>query len=60
MILLPHTRHWTPVESEARKALARILELFVNRDPKVGDVSMGDVERAVKQVYDGATVMVRK
>jgi hypothetical protein len=60
VILLPRTKHWTPVEGEGRKVLARTLELFVNRDPSDGDLSLGDVEKAVKQMYEGASVMVRK
>lgn len=60
VILLPRTRHWTPVEGEARKALARILELLISQKVGQGALSLGEVEKAVKQVYEGATVMVRK
>lgn len=60
VILLPRTKHWTPVEGEARRALARILEVFVNQKAGSGSLSLGQVEQAVKQVYEGATVLTRK
>lgn len=60
VILLPRTKHWTPVEGEGRRALARILEIFVNQKSGSGSLSPGAVEEAVKQVYEGATVLTRK
>lgn len=60
VILLPRTKHWSPVESEARKALARLLEIFVNQKPGSQTVSLGNAGEAVKQVYEGAIVLTRK
>ena len=60
VILLPRTKHWTPVEGEARKALARLLEIFVNQKPGSRNVSLENAEEAVKQVYEGAIVLTRK
>ena len=60
VILLPRAKHWTPVESEARKALARMLEIFLNQKPGTVGISLGEVEDAVKRTYEGATVLTRK
>ncbi len=60
VILLPRTKHWTPVEGESRKVLARLLEVFVNHQPSSQSVSWGVAEEVIKQSYEGAVVHVRK
>lgn len=60
VILLPRTNHWPPVEGESRKALSRLLEIYVNQQPGTPNVSLETAEEAVKQVYNGATTLVRK
>lgn len=60
VIILPRAKHWTPVEGEARKTLARILEMFLNQKPGSHGISLGEVEDAVKRTYEGASVLTRK
>jgi pimeloyl-ACP methyl ester carboxylesterase len=55
VVILPKTGHWTPVEKESREALAKVLEWYVVQGNVVGDVG-----GMVKEVYSGASVMVRK
>jgi len=55
VVILPKTGHWTPIEKESREVLAKVLEWYVVQGNVVGDV--GGI---VKEVYGGATVMVRK
>jgi len=55
VVLLPRTGHWTAVEKESRIALGKVIEWYVDGGEDKGDV--GDI---VKQVYQDATVIVRK
>jgi hypothetical protein len=57
VVLLPRTGHWTAVEKESRIALGKVVEWYIDG----GDVDgKGDVAKVVKQVYQDATLMVRK
>ena len=54
--LLPRSGHWTAVEPESRAAIARVIALFV----KHGNAPVASVTKYVNEVYEGATVMVKK
>ena len=57
VVLLPRTGHWTAVEKEARTALGKVIEWYVDG----GDLEAGgDVASVVKEVYHDATLMVKK
>lgn len=57
VILLPRTGHWTPIEKESRIALGRMIEWYVDGGDADGK---GDIGSVVKEVYNKATVMLRK
>ena len=57
VVLLPRTGHWTAVEKESRIALGKVIEWYVDG----GDLeAKGDVASVVRQVYQGATLLVKK
>lgn len=56
VILLPRTGHWTPVEKGSRAAFAQVLGLLGGKGKTV-PVYLG---HDVQQIYEGATVMVKR
>ena len=54
--LLSRSGHWTPVQKEARPALATMIGLFAGRDTK----PVAKMTTEVQKVYDGATLLVKK
>ena len=54
--LLPRSGHWTPIEQESRGALAKVIGMYA----KEGNQQMLSVPKYVADVYEGATLMVRK
>jgi hypothetical protein len=57
VILLPRSGHWTPIEAESRAALARVIGLYAKASTQD---SIPSVLKHVTEVYEGATIMVRK
>jgi hypothetical protein len=57
VILLPRSGHWTPVEAESRAALASVIGLYAKASTQD---SIPSVLKHVTEVYEGATIMVRK
>lgn len=57
VILLPRSGHWTPIEAESRAALARVVGLYAKAS---ADDKIPSVLKHVSDVYEGATMMVRK
>jgi pimeloyl-ACP methyl ester carboxylesterase len=56
VILLPRSGHWTPVEPESRAALARIIGFYASGKGE----KEGSVVKYANEVYEGATLMVKK
>lgn len=57
VLLLPRSGHWTPVESESREVLARVVEYFVVDGHDTG----GDpVVQLVKAGYHDAALLVKR
>ena len=54
--LLSRSGHWTPIEHESRGALAKVIGMYA----KTGDQQVSLVSKYVSDVYEGATVMVKK
>ena len=54
--LLPRSGHWTPVQKDARPALATVIALFAGRDAK----PVSKMTTEVQKVYDGASLLVKK
>jgi hypothetical protein len=54
--LLPRSGHWTPVQKDARPALATVISLFAGRDAK----PVARMTPEVQKVYEGAVLMVKK
>ena len=54
--LLPRSGHWTPIEVESRAALAKVIGLYATN----GDKPVLSVTKYVNEVYEGASLMVRK
>ena len=56
VVLLPRSGHWTAIEPESRAALARVIGLYARN----GDEMPLSVSKYVTDVYEGATMMVKK
>ncbi len=54
--LLPRSGHWTPIEQQSREALAKVIGMYA----KNGDQRVPSTSKYVSDVYEGATMMVRK
>jgi pimeloyl-ACP methyl ester carboxylesterase len=55
--LLPRSGHWTTIEAESRAALARVVGLYARSK---GEERVLSVSKVVNDVYEGASMMVRK
>ena len=53
MLVLPRAGHWTPLERQSRRTLAKVLEWYVQGGP-------GDVAAVAREVYPDVKVKVRK
>lgn len=54
--LLPRSGHWTPVQKDARTALATAIGLFTGSNVK----PVAKMTTEIQKVYDGAVLMVKK
>lgn len=54
--ILPRSGHWTPVDKEARAALATAIGLYAGRN----SVPVQKMTTEIQKVYDGAVLMVKK
>lgn len=54
--ILPRSGHWTPVQQDARAALATVIGLFTGKDAK----PVPKMTAEVQKVYEGAVLMVKK